>query len=196
MGTVWVLTIGPPIKDPLLYDVDLWGCNLAGGDADALSRLLFACKDCDVLNLGHISFTSECIKTIARFLGKKICLTTFRLSDVKISKEDGRLLTHSLRKNQPLESFGLSCTSGIGLPAVVDEHGQTIHLTSLDLSYNRLPVAGAGVMAEFISSNTTLKKLFLAGNGLRNASAKILLPAVVQNKSLQDLDLSHNPMSE
>jgi len=185
------------IKDhPLLYDVDMAGCNLADGDTNALSRLLFACKDCDVLKLGHVSFTPECIETIARFLGKKISLTTFGLTDVKITKEDGRLLTHSLRKNRSLESFNLNYSSGICLPAVVDEHGQTIRLTSLDLSYNRLPVAGAGVMAEFISSNTTLKKLFLAGNGLRNASAKILLPAVVQNKSLQDLDLSHNPMSK
>jgi len=185
------------IKDhPLLYDVDLSGCNLAGGDANALSRLLFACKDCDVLKLGHISFTPECIETIARFLGKKICVTKFSLTDVKISEEDGRLLTHSLRKNRSLESFDLNYTHGIGLPAVVDEHGQTFRLTSLDLCFNRLPVEGAGALAKFISSNTTLKKLLLAGNGLRNASAKILLPAVVQNKTLQFLELSSNPIND
>ena len=181
---------------PLLYDVDLTGCDLAGGDANALSRLLFACKDCDALKLGHMSFTPECIQTIARFLGKKICVTTFSLTDVKISEEDGRLLTHSLRKNLSLESFNLNFTRGIGLPAVVDEHGQTFHLTSLNLSNNRLPGTGAGVMAKFISSNTTVKKLLLAGTSLRNASVKILLPAVVHNKTLQYLDLAYNPMSK
>lgn len=68
-------------------------------------------------------------------------------------------------------------------------------LTVLDLSFNHITDAGAGILAESLATNLTLAELSLRGNAIdhqESAYARTLASAVVSNGTLHSLDLSFN----
>ena len=182
---------------PILYKVDLSACNLGDGNIDALSKLLVACKDCDMLALGHDSFSVEGIALISKFLGKKISINTFCLTDVSLDKEGKRLVTNALKKNKSITDLSIrSC--GLKLPAIIDKNDiRSLHrLTSLDLSRNGLPANGAKMLADFLSVNSSLVVLNLSRNRISTKPANVIIPVLKENTTLRHLDLSRNSLSK
>ena len=183
---------------PILYEIDLSGCNLGDGDVGALGKLLVACKDCDVLALGHGSFSAEGIALISKFLGKKISISTFRLSNVSVKKEGKGLLTNALKKNKSITDLSI-CSCG-KLPAIIDKNDlRSLHLhrlTSLNLSRNGLPAGCAKILADFLSANSSLVALNLSSNRMSTKSANVIIPVLKENTTLQHLDLSRNSLSK
>lgn len=178
---------------PVLYDIDLKQCSLGGGNVDVLNKILVACKDGDRLAIGHPSFTPEGLALIARFLGKKISLTSFSLVSAPIDKDSQKLLAHSLKKNKSLSELAL-LSNGLKLPAILDKNdlSSLSRLTSLDLSHNSLPKSGAGILAEFLGTNNTLVSLVLSKCRIGTKSAEVFLPVLNGNTTLLTLDLSRN----
>jgi len=80
-------------KHPVLYDVNLDSCSLGNGSTEVLNKILYACKDVDSLSLGHSSFTSDNVALLARFIGKKIALTSLSLNHVYIGKDNQKLVS-------------------------------------------------------------------------------------------------------
>ena len=192
------LALADAIKNhPILYDIDLSACNLGDGNVGALGKLLVACKDCDVLALGHGSFSTEGIALISKFLGKKISISKFYLTDVSLNKEGKKLVTNALKKNKSITELSI-CSCGLELPAIIDKNDvRSLHrLTSLDLSQNRLPANGAKMLADFLSANSSLITLNLSRNRMRTKSANVVIPALKENSTLQHLDLSCNSLSK
>ena len=72
-------------KHPALRDICFAHCSIGGGDKDVLEKLLVACKECDSLEIGHCDFTSEGVAMIAKFLSRKMSLTSFSLVSVYCS---------------------------------------------------------------------------------------------------------------
>lgn len=169
-----------------------------------MSKFLFSCKDLDDLSIGHASFGSEGLKLVAKFLGKKINIAQFALVSVPIDKECKKVLSKSLavrnKSSHPL--IGLCLRSNeMDLPAVIrgNKNGLTLldNLSSLELSNNRLPVAGAKVLAKVLRANPALTTLNLSGNRLTNKGARELLAALKDDSAtLNHLDISNNWISE
>ncbi|EJK58206.1 hypothetical protein THAOC_21690 [Thalassiosira oceanica] len=181
---------------PILYEIDLSACNLGGGNVDALDKLLVACKDCDVLALGHDSFSADGIALISKFLGKKISISTFCLTNVSVNKEGKRLLTNAMKKNKSITDLSI-CSCGIKLPAIIDKNDvrSLRRLTSLDLSQNGLPANGAKIMADFLSANSSLVALNLSRNRMSTKAANVIIPVLKENTTLEHLDLSRNSLN-
>ena len=75
-----VKTLIKAIKNnPMLLDVNLGHCSIGGGDKGVLDKLLVACKDCNSLEIGHGDFGTEGLTVVAKFLSRKMSLTSFSL---------------------------------------------------------------------------------------------------------------------
>lgn len=69
-------------------------------------------------------------------------------------------------------------------------------LTYLDLSYNRLCDEGGDVLGDALHSNRTLRVLKLAHNNITSRPCCTILSGVVSCESLEEVDLSKNPIGE
>lgn len=94
-------------KHPVLYAIDLDSCSLGDGNTEVLNKILYASKECDSLVLGHPSFTSENVGLLARFIGKRIALTSLSLNNVWVNKDNQKLLSHALGKNKNISELSL-----------------------------------------------------------------------------------------
>ena len=196
-----VITLSKAIKNhPMLSKLNLAYCSLAGGDIDALKKMLAACKHCNSLKLGCDDFTQEGVATVAEFIGKKNFMKSFSLAGAKVDKSSKQLLTKALVKNKSIEKLGLH-SNGIKLPAILDGTKKLVNsmkrLTHLDLTLNSLPIQGVKAMVKFLEkADSNLVSLNLSKNRLTTKAANILLPAIQEHTSLQHLDLSHNWLND
>ncbi|KAL9178590.1 hypothetical protein ACHAXT_001928 [Thalassiosira profunda] len=176
-----------------ITSVNLSECSL-GGDNAALEKLLASLKKCRVLEIGHKSMDSEAVASIAKFVGKKNALTFFSFVGAPIDKENKKTLEASLAKNKTIESLCLS-SNGLALPGVIRTTKKAMKsmskLTYLELSFNSLPVQGAKALAKFLEhADCSLESLVLSNNHLTTKGANHILPALKENESLEELDLS------
>jgi Ran GTPase-activating protein (RanGAP) involved in mRNA processing and transport len=186
-------------KHPAIRRVNLAYCSLAGGH-DVLDKILTACKTYDSLEIGHEDFESESVAAVAKFLGKKHSLTSFSLVGAAVDKENKKLLSEALVKNKTIQKLCLH-SNNLQLPAIIRNTKKITkslcRLTHLDLSFNKLPLAGAKAMATFLDeADCNLVSLIMSNNHLTTKGANVLLPALKKNTSLQHLDLSHNWLSD
>jgi Ran GTPase-activating protein (RanGAP) involved in mRNA processing and transport len=184
---------------PSICNVNLAYCSLAGGSA-VVRSLLSACKDCDSLEIGHEDFDKESVAMIAKFIGKKNSVTSFSLTGAVVDKENKTLLSDALAKNKTIEILRMH-SNKLQLPGIIRNTKKMSkslsRLTRLDLSHNRLPLAGAKQMSSFIESEQCkLKKLILTNNHLTSKGSDILIPSLKKNKTLQELDLSKNWLTD
>jgi len=116
-----------------------------------------------------------------------------------VDKESKKLLTKAIAKNKTIENLSLR-SNNLKLPGILSNTRKITEslsrLTQLDLSYNKLPVSGAKVLAKFLAENDTLTSLVLTKNHITTKGANILLPVLKDNNSLQHLDLSQNWLND
>ena len=184
---------------PSICNVNLAYCSLAGGSA-VVRSLLSACKDCDSLEIGHEDFDKESVAMIAKFIGKKNSLTSFALTGAVVDKDNKKLLSDALAKNKTIESLCMH-SNQMQLPGIIRNTKKMSkslsRLTRLDLSHNKLPLAGCKAMAHFIESDECkLITLILTKNHMTSKGCNELLPSVTKNITLQHLDLSNNWLSD
>ncbi len=188
-------------KHPSICNVNLAYCSIAGGSS-VLEKILAACKkNCDTLEIGHENFDTESVALVAKFIGKKNSLTSFAFTGAVINNENKKLLSDALVKNKTIESLCLH-SNKLQLPGIIRNTKKMTksfsNLTRLDLSHNKLPVAGAKVMATFLESTESklLTTLIMSDNHLTSKGANVLLPALKKNTTLQQLDLSKNWLND
>jgi hypothetical protein len=184
---------------PYLRHVNLAYCSLGGGDTAALKKILFACKDCDSLDIGHSDFTVEGVAMVAGFLGKKTALTSFALAGAPLDKESNKLFAKSLAKNKSIEKLAFR-SNDFKLPYLLDGADKAVsmrRLTHLELALNSLPIQAVRKMVEFFEDvESQLVSLTLSKNRLSTKAVKALLPAIKSHTSLQHLDLSNNWLTD
>ena len=186
-------------KHPAICNVNLAYCSLAGGSA-IVDKILSACKKCDSLEIGHEDFDAESVAVVAKFIGKKHSIKSFSLTGAVVDKDNKKLLTNAVVKNKTIESLCMH-SNQMQLPGIIHNskkiNKSLSRLTRLDLSYNKLPLAGCKQMANFIESDECkLETLILTSNHLTTKGANALLPALKKNKTLQELDLSNNWLTD
>ena len=186
-------------KHPNLCNVNLAYCSLAGGNA-VVDKILAACKNCDSLEIGHEDFDKESVAMVAKFIGKKNSLASFSLTGAAVDNDNKKLLSDALVKNKTIEKLCLR-SNKMQLPGIIRNTKKITkslsRLTHLDLSHNRLPLAGAKMMAHFLeAADCKLVTLIMSHNHLTTKGANSLLPALKKNTTLQQLDLSHNWLTD
>ncbi|KAL7543714.1 hypothetical protein ACHAXR_013533 [Thalassiosira sp. AJA248-18] len=187
-------------KHPVLVHVNLAYCSLAGGNSDALNKVLLACKQCDSLEIGHSDFDSAGVAIVAKFLAKKIAITSFSFVGASIGKENKKLLTEAITKNKTIEKLCLR-SNNLRLPAILRNTKKITkslaRITHLDLSFNSFPAEGAKVMAKFLQqADSCLVTLIMSKNNMTTKGASVLLPSLKDNATLQNLDLSRNWLND
>ena len=187
-------------KHPSLCIVNLAYCSLGGGSSDALEKILAACKTCDALEIGHTDFTPECVAVVTKFLRKKHSLSEFSLKGAIVDSDNKALLTDAITKNKSITKLCLHSNS-LQLPGIIRNNKKIMNsfsrLTHLDMSFNKLPVQGAKVLAKLLENeDCALVTLVLSKNKLTTKGANALLPALKDNTTLKTLDLSHNWLSD
>jgi hypothetical protein len=183
-----------------LRHVNLAHCSLGGGDLGALRKILFACKDCDSLDIGHADFGSEGAAMVAGFLGKKTSLSAICISAAPLDKESSSLITKNLGKNKSIERLSLT-SNDIKLSSILCGTKKVAEslswLTHLEITSNSLPTQSAKAMAKFFEkAESRLISLNLSKNRISTNAASILLPAIKEHTSIQHLDLSDNRLND
>ena len=186
-------------KHPAISNVNLAYCSLAGGSG-VVDKILSACKNCESLEIGHEDFDKESVAMVAKFIGKKNSVTSFALKGAVVDKDNKKLLSDALVKNKTIESLCMH-SNQMQLPGIIRSSKKMSkslsRLTRLDLSYNKLPLSGAKMMASFIESDDCkVKTLIMSGNRLTTKGCDVLVPSLKKNTTLQTLDLSNNWLSD
>jgi hypothetical protein len=187
-------------KHPALSKVNLAFCSLGGGNCDGLDKILTACKTCHALEIGHADFSSECVTSVANFLGKKHSLTEFSLKGAIVDSDNKKLLAKSIAKNKSIVKLCLH-SNKLQLPGIIRNTKKYFksfsRLTHLDMSFNSLPAQGAKAMAKLLENeNCALATLILSKNNLTTKGVNVLLPALKGNTTLKHLDLSRNWLND
>mmetsp|Transcript_32561 Transcript_32561/g.24064 ORF Transcript_32561/g.24064 Transcript_32561/m.24064 type:complete len:92 (-) Transcript_32561:479-754(-) len=86
-----------------------------------------------------------------------------------------------LRSNDLGDQAAMSIANGL--------NKGTSRLQVLDLSMNSISDAGGEFLALALASNSSLTKLSLRRNNLKNPSGKLFLKSVRENSVIQNLDL-------
>ncbi|KAL3789791.1 hypothetical protein ACHAWO_000262 [Cyclotella atomus] len=170
-----VRALAKAIKNhPHLRHVNLAYCSLSGGDLDALKRILFACKDCESLGIGHSDFGFEGAAMVAGYLGKKSSLTAISLSAAPLDGKSSSLIAKNLGKNKSIERLSLI------------SNGKKLSSIKIAESLTR------AIANFFEKAESRLISLNLSKNRMVSKAANILIPAIKEHTSLQHLDLSNN----
>ncbi|KAJ3128017.1 hypothetical protein HK098_005353 [Nowakowskiella sp. JEL0407] len=156
--------------------------------------------------------TAVGIKYLAVFLKKSENLTHLSISHITMAKKSISYLSHALMHTKSLESLSLDHTKlqlSLLSPSILQSP-----VTKLSLCGNRvfpelkifnklsvLNLDSCGVndvlyIAEGLMSSETLKELILSRNSIDAHGLSLLSQALKQNKTLQKLDLSYNPICE
>jgi len=147
----------------------------------AFTFLLKLNKSLTVLNLHGCKLSATCGKGIAESLVSNRTLKELDLSGNELDERTAKTLGVALKKNGVLEVLNLS---GSG--------------------YFSVGVDGAMELAKGLLANKSLKVLSLAGNAAEAGSvpvigdkgARAIVEALQQNKSLIEVDLSHNDLGD
>jgi len=133
-------------------------------------------------------------------LNKKECFS-FSMIDINnknISPSDVKLIAPFLRETLYITSLKLSfnklSNQGAIIVANALQHQQTV--VHLDLGFNGIGDEGASQLASTLSTNRTLRTLCLSGNMIGEIGAKSMADCLRVNSTLQVLHLTGNSLTE
>ena len=175
-------------------DVDmLFTWCVRNGESKALAYLLERANMRDI-NLGWGQRTDKELGVIADVLGNAAVLTGLSLACIKFSPASFARLCEALKSNCHLTSLDVSWNKlGVeGAQAITAVLGTNSALTDLNLTSTDLHDAGGIVLAHALTVNATLAKLNLKCNFLGPGAADVIFAALEGNKALTRLDLSGN----
>ncbi|XP_051004611.1 leucine-rich repeat-containing protein 74A [Acomys russatus] len=123
------------------------------------------------VNLNHHGLGPKGTKAIAITLVSNTTILRLELEDNSIMEEGVRSLTEMLHENY--------------------------YLQELNISDNDLGLEGARIISDFLQeNNSSLWKLKLSGNNLKDESAALLCQALSSNYRIRSLNLSNNQLSD
>jgi hypothetical protein len=127
---------------------------------------------------------SQSVDALAALCAKTTTLVQMKISYAELTDEDTQVICGSLLNNKSIQNLSLDHNRITTPEAIVMLLSHNKTLDSLDLSYNNLGAQGDRVMfaiAEALGRNTTLKQLYLSGNGISDLAARKLVEVLDQN---------------
>ncbi len=155
-----------------LVKLSLYKCfvSVTEGNGLLLEEMLRENKTLQKLDLSHNHISASGLGYIVKGLTNNTGLVklSLRVCSVSVTEDNGPLLGEMLRENKTLQK--------------------------LDLSHNHISASGLGYIAKGLMHNTGLVKLSLHGCSVcvTEENGPLLEEMLRENKTLQELDLSHN----
>jgi hypothetical protein len=192
---------------PMVTGLNARNNRLRDRGLQALVNVVVTKADLYHLDLSENKVDSHAAHALASYLGSASCrLQTLRLASADV--DDGELVpfARALHSNKSLQTLDVArnsvgssehlnvvrpsvTTGGEALATMISINST---LTSLDLSWNYLRLAGAVEIGRALAYNSGLRELNLAYNAFGNAGAQAVGDALLSNTTLQRLDMSHN----
>ena len=162
-------------KKTSLTSLELHDCELGTSSIKSVARFLSTNESLSILDLSsNVMNDLDSVKALSLAIKDHPQLTFVNLSDCNLvySDDDGLELNTDV-----LSSILDGCSN----------------LKSLVLDRNDIKIDGAvSLVADFITSNTTLTVLSLANNTMGDANAELIYKAMRKNTSLHELSLGQN----
>ena len=182
----------------------LWLDNTGIGepDCEALCGLLKSSHSLQYLDIDQNNLSSESVASIITGLSHNSSLTKLNISYSHFSMANVDSLASVLKDHSKctltvlgLQDCHISSEGAVELAAVLCKNTTLKHL---DLSSNPIGehVEGVTAVAKLLVENKTLTKLDLLGCHINSEGAVELAAALCKNTTLNDLNVSHNPIGE
>ncbi|KAL4171911.1 hypothetical protein KRP22_007087 [Phytophthora ramorum] len=192
---------------PMVTGLNARNNRLRDQGLQALVSVVVAKSDLYHLDLSENKVDNHAAHALASYLSSASCsLQTLRLASADV--DDGELVpfARALHSNKSLQTLDVSrnaigssehlnvvrpsvTTGGEALATMISINST---LTSLDLSWNYLRLAGAVEIGKALAYNSGLRELNLAYNAFGNAGAQAVGDSLLSNTTLQRLNMSHN----
>ncbi|KAE9000080.1 hypothetical protein PR003_g19668 [Phytophthora rubi] len=192
---------------PMVTGLNARNNRLRDRGLQALVDVVVTKSDLYHLDLSENKVDSHAAHALASYLGSASCrLQTLRLASADVDDDELVPFAKALHSNKSLQTLDVSrnsvgssehlnvvrpsvTTGGEALATMLSINST---LTSLDLSWNYLRLAGAVDIGKALAYNSGLRELNLAYNALGNAGAQAVGDALLSNTTLQRLNMSHN----
>ena len=151
----------------------------------------------EYLDFSNCGLLEKEVEIISVSLQKLRALKSLNFSDNEVTNHAAQELSTALAKNTNIEYLNLSnCRLKEAEIVAIGCELQKIHtLKILDMTSNQVINEAAGVIANVIYSNATMKKITLSNCNLRKPHDEKIFQALKETTSLEDIDLSHNAIS-
>lgn len=192
---------------PMVTGLNARNNRLRDRGLQALVDVVVSKPDLYHLDLSENKVDSDAAHALASYLGSAGCkLQTLRLASADVDDDELVPFARALHSNKSLQTLDVARNSvgssehlNVVRPSVTTG-GEALAtmlsinttLTSLDLSWNYLRLAGAVDIGKALAYNSGLRELNLAYNAFGNAGAQAVGEALLSNTTLQHLDMSHN----
>lgn len=159
--------------------------NLIDDDLIAiLIKGLMLNKTITQLDLSHNKIGQSGARKIAKYLLQSQILTHLNLSDNSIGHEGSRYLCQALKVNTSLVCMNLKLNripDKAGQKMCIDLHMKNSCLQELNLAANLLGNLFCESLSEYISYNTSIRKLDISSNQIEENTAATLKGALMEN---------------
>ena len=155
-------------------------------------------QDIDVLNKTRSDIGNEEVKDIVEIMKNSTNLKKLILKDNKITNDGAKYIGEALAENIPLEELDLSWNqiSNEGIAAISTALITNTRLTSLDLHFNNIGTDGIfSIFFTLQKFNTTLKRLNVSDNNIKDKGAKHIISALKYNCTLKELLVDRNQIT-
>ncbi|KAG7396604.1 NLR, CARD domain-containing protein 3 [Phytophthora boehmeriae] len=192
---------------PMVTGLNARNNRLRDRGLEALVDVVVHKPDLFHLDLSENKVDRSAAHALAAYLGSTSCkLQTLRLASADVDDDELVPFARALHINKSLQTLDVSrnsvgssehlnvvrpsvTTGGEALATMLSINST---LTSLDLSWNYLRLAGAVEIGRALAYNSGLRELNLAYNAFGNAGAQAVGDALLSNTTLRHLDMSHN----
>ncbi|POM64571.1 Hypothetical protein PHPALM_19877 [Phytophthora palmivora] len=194
---------------PMVTGLNARNNRLRDRGLQALVDVVVAKTDLYHLDLSENKVDGQAAHALASYLGSasSSCrLQTLRLASADVDDDELVPFARALHSNKSLQTLDVSrnsvgssehlnivrpsvTTGGEALATMISINST---LTSLDLSWNYLRLAGAVEIGRALAYNSGLRELNLAYNAFGNTGAQAVGDALLSNTTLQHLNMSHN----
>ncbi|KAF1781931.1 Leucine-rich repeat domain, L domain-like [Phytophthora cactorum] len=192
---------------PMVTGLNARNNRLRDRGLQALVDVVVTKEDLYHLDLSENKVDGHAARALASYLGSASCsLQTLRLASADVDDNELVPFARALHSNKSLQTLDVArnsvgssehlnvvrpsvTTGGEALATMISINST---LTSLDLSWNYLRLAGAVEIGRALAYNSGLRELNLAYNAFGNAGAQAVGDALLSNTTLQRLNMSHN----
>ena len=182
--------------------LSLWNTGIGEPDCEALCELLKSSQSLQELHIHYNNLSSESVATFITGLSHNSSLTTLSISDSHFSMANVDSLASVLKDHSKctltmlvLQDCHINSESAVKLAAVLCKKTTLKHL---NLSHNPFGehVEGVTAVAKMLVENKTLTELVLYNCHISSEGAVELAAALCKSTTLNDLNLSYNPIGE
>ncbi|ETP55214.1 hypothetical protein F442_00213 [Phytophthora nicotianae P10297] len=192
---------------PMVTGLNARNNRLRDRGLQALVDVVVTKADLYHLDLSENKVDHHAAQALASYLSSASCsLQTLRLASADVDDDELVPFARALHSNKSLQILDVSrnsvgssehlnvvrpsvTTGGEALATMISINST---LTSLDLSWNYLRLAGAIEIGKALAYNSGLRELNLAYNAFGNAGAQAVGDALLSNSTLQRLNMNHN----